>query len=120
MGKSRHPQASPEMMLQSFREPQTEVEKALAWSERFCALIRRHLALHPDGTDARHWRNWLFMTEQSRRAYRRSNDTEDLLDDYPSGGSAIPNLSRWRRVLREIRTAERDHAVCGALRDQPD
>jgi hypothetical protein len=56
--------------------------ESLAWSEWFCALMRRSLALHPDGPDAQHWRNWLFMVEQSRRAYRVSNDTENLLDDY--------------------------------------
>ena len=60
----------------------TELEKALAWSEWFCALIQRSLTLHPEGPNALHWRNWLFMVEQSRRACRLSNDTEHLLDDY--------------------------------------
>jgi hypothetical protein len=46
---------------------------------------------------------------------RLSGGSEDLLHDHASGGSAIPNFRRWRRVIREIRIAERDNARVRSL-----
>jgi hypothetical protein len=66
----------------------TELEKALACSEWFCALIRRRLTfVSMDPTPSI---DWLFMVEQSRLAHRLSGDSE-LLDVSASGGSPIPN-----------------------------
>jgi hypothetical protein len=70
----------------------TELDKALAWSEWFCAVIRRSLALHPDAPDAQHWHNWPYMVEQSRLAHRLSGDSRDLLDDYRFWRERDPEL----------------------------
>jgi len=70
----------------------TELDKARAWAEWFCAMVRRELTLHPNGPDARHWRNWLFMVEQARLADRLSGDTQDLFDDYRFWHKRDPEL----------------------------
>jgi hypothetical protein len=70
----------------------TEFDKALDWSAWFYALIRQRLALHPDGPDARHWRNWLFMVTQAQLAHPLASDSEDLLDDYRFWRERDPEL----------------------------
>jgi hypothetical protein len=73
--------------------PVTELEKALAWAEWLFALVRRELVLHPDGSDARDWRNWLFMVEQARLAHRLSGETGDLFDDHRCWQKLEPELT---------------------------
>jgi len=70
----------------------TELERVLAWAEWFCAVVRRELEIHPEGPDARDWRNWLFMVEQDRRAHRLSAETRDLFDDYRYWRERDPEL----------------------------